>query len=107
MSNKISNDNNNNNEIRKRGRPSTSKKEILEELVIVPTIESSPEPEIKKYQLTNLIKARETRKNNIIQSNEQKQQHVHDIINILQHNELTRLHEKYAKLESKMLKLIK
>jgi hypothetical protein len=102
---------NNNSEIkilRKRGRP--SKKVILEELEIITTNDSIhvPETEIKKkYQVANLTKARETRKNNIIHLQESKQQHVHEIINILQNNELTKLNEKYAKLESKMLKLIK
>ena len=106
MSNKISNDNNNNSEIRKRGRPSTSKTEILEELVIVPTIESSPEPE-PKYIYKNLVIARETRMNNRLQVQESKQQHVQNIITILQNNELSKLNNKYLNLQNKLLKLIK
>jgi hypothetical protein len=109
MSNKISNDNNNNNEIKtfkNRGRP--SKKVVLEEFEIITTNDLSPESgsEPKKIY-NNLVIARETRKNNIIQFQEQKQQQVQEIINTLQSSELLKLNDKYSKLQNKLLKLIK
>ena len=109
MSNKISNDNNNNNEIKmlkKRGRP--SKKFILEEIEIITTNNSSPEPEPEPKKIyNNLVIARETRMNNRLQVQESKQQHVQNIITILQNNELSKLNNKYLNLQNKLLKLIK
>jgi hypothetical protein len=109
MSNKISNDNNNNNEIKmfkKRGRP--SKKIILEEIEIITTNNSSPEPEPEPKKIyNNLVIARETRMNNRLQVQESKQQHVQNIITILQNNELSKLNNKYLNLQNKLLKLIK
>jgi hypothetical protein len=99
---------NNNSEIkilRKHGRP--SKKIILEEIEI-PTIESSPESEHEPKKIyNNLVIARETRKNNIIQFQEQKEQQIQEIINTLQSNELSKLNNKYSKLQNKLQKLIK
>ena len=45
--------------------------------------------------------------NNRLQVQESKQQHVQNIITILQNNELSKLNNKYLNLQNKLLKLIK